>query len=364
MKTRRSPKAAKAGSVRRYFHVLCGMLAFILLLSWFKQSPEWVERYYSRGFYPLFAHVPKLVFGWVAFSVGDVLYALLLATGCFFLFSTLVASFRRRWPKAALRALQLCCLLFGAYLYFQLSWGLHYYRIPLHQQMGLDLQDIDSTDYHQTLDSFINRANALRASMDGAISDRVATQRELEGLMRASGDVLPMLSRTQVHAKQPLSSKLASYFTVTGYLNPFTQEVQVNAKPPTTSYPFTVVHELAHQMGIGFEDECNFLAFVLLHQHANPRYAYAAYYETINYLLRPLYVQDRDAYDRYVARLSPAIRQDYQEERLFWQRYTSTFERLMGLFYGGYLKHNNQPEGIARYSMMSRLVIAWEKKQH
>jgi len=27
------------------------------------------------------------------------------------------------------------------------------------------------------------------------------------------------------------------------------------------------------------------------------------------------------------------------------------------------LKHNNQPEGLSRYSMMARLIVAWEKQQ-
>src|SRR5690606_42129616 len=86
-------------------------------------------------------------------------------------------------------------------------------------------------------------------------------------------------------------------------------------------------------------------------------------YETVQYLLRPLYFEDKMLYESYVAKLSADVRRDYAEERLFWQQYYGTFNRLTNVFYGSYLRHNNQPEGMARYSLMSRLVIAWEKQR-
>lgn len=335
----------------------------MLILTWIKQSPAFVEQYYSRQFYPLFSHLPKWLFGWLPFSIGDICYVLLSGSLLWIAISSVIALVKRKWGVAQRRFMLLVLISFATYIYFYVSWGLNYYRVPLQQQLGLQIDTIVQEDYLNILDRYVAEINQLREQLDTTGMDKAQARHELKQLMKKNSTRLPMLSLTQVRAKQPLSSMLASYFTVTGYFNPFTQEVQVNAIMPKTSYPFTVVHELAHQMGIGFEDECNFIAFLMLRDHANVWYRYAAYYETVQYLLRPLYFQDEALYKAYVSKLTPAVRSDYEEERLFWQQYYGTFNRLTNLFYGSYLRHNNQPEGMARYSLMNRLVIAWEKQQ-
>jgi hypothetical protein len=141
-----------------------------------------------------------------------------------------------------------------------------------------------------------------------------------------------ILSDSQIHGKTPISSTVASYFTVSGYFNPFTLEVQVNQRIPMMSYPFVTVHELAHQMGVGFEDECNFIAFRKLINHKDDWYRYSAYYEAIQYLMYPLY-SNKDLFEHYRDMLSPAIRQDLVEERTFWENYRGWINRLSGLFY-------------------------------
>lgn len=347
----------------RYIIAIAIGLVVILLLSWIKYSPSIVEEYYSRQFYPVFSYLPKLLVGWLPFSVGDIVYVLLSGSLLWLAVALVIALFKRKWRSGQKRAMQLVLLVLVTYIYFYVSWGLHYYRVPIQEQMGLQVDTVIQTEYVEIVERYVQELNHLRARLDTTAMDKVAARTELERLMRNSGDRLPMLSHTQIRAKQPLSSELVSYFTVTGYFNPFTQEVQVNGIMPKTSYPFTVVHELAHQMGIGFEDECNFIAFLMLQDHANVWYRYAAYYETVQYLLRPLYFQDKTLYESYVAKLSTDVRRDYAAENLFWQPYRGAFNRLTNLFYGSYLRHNNQPEGMARYSLMSRLVIAWEKQR-
>lgn len=356
------PKVNIKSENKRYLVAIAFCLILMLILSWVKQSPTAVEQYYSRQFYPFFSHFPKWLFGWLPFSIGDLCYLFLSGVLLWIVITLVFALAKRKWGIVQKRLMQLVLVLFGTYIYFYVSWGLNYYRVPLQQQLGLQIDTIVQEDYLLILDRYITEINQLREQLDTALMDRSQARYELQQLMEKNSDRLPMLSHTQMRVKEPLSSNLVSYFTVTGYFNPFTQEVQVNSIMPKASYPFTVVHELAHQMGIGFEDECNFIGFLMLRDHSNVWYRYAAYYETIQYLLRPLYFQDETRYAAYVAKLSEDVRQDYAQERIFWQQYVGTFNRLTNLFYGSYLRHNNQPEGMARYSLMSRLVIAWEKR--
>ncbi|MHC8949489.1 DUF3810 domain-containing protein [Sphingobacterium hungaricum] len=333
----------------------------LLFLYFYKQQTLWVEASYSRAFYPAFSFLHKILFSWIPFSVGDIFYilAVVVVIG---LFGKMIQSiWRKNWNVLLLRFLQLISFCLALYLYFYASWGLNYYRVPLAKQLFLKTDTITLEQHVFVLDKFIARADEIRPQISFA-EDRKAMDQELSLLMKDDQAFEGILSKTQVNVKKPLSSTIVSYFTVTGYFNPFTQEVQVNQKIPLVSYPFTVVHELSHQMGIGFEDECNFIAFYKLRTHANLQYQYAAYYEAINYLLRTLYLTNPKLFAQYKQKLSPLILKDFEEERLFWENYRGWVNTISGAFYDGYLKHNNQPEGMARYSLMSRLVIANELK--
>ncbi len=49
-----------------------------------------------------------------------------------------------------------------------------------------------------------------------------------------------------------------------GYLNPITNEAQVNALIPKNNYPATICHEIAHQVGIASESEANFVGYLAI----------------------------------------------------------------------------------------------------
>ena len=347
----------------RTYYGIIALCLFVQLCCWvLMHRTEWVERYYANGFYPVYAYFPKLLFGWLPFSVGDLVYvcvALLLLYLLILLVRQLVV---RRWADVFHTGLKATAVILILYNLFYVSWGLNYFRQPLAVQYGLDTESVEQADFYRLLEQFIARANTLRPTLDLADVSRSDVRRDLEELMRSDTTFDGMLSKSHIRGKAPVSSVLSSYFMVTGYFNPFTHEVQVNQLVPLAAYPFTTVHELAHQMGIGFEDECNFIAYQLLINHPNPWYAYSAYYEAIQYFLRPVRVWDSERFDAYYESLHPLIKEDLIKEREFWMQYSGWIDRVSGAFYDVFLQHNNQPEGSIRYSMMSRLVIAWDKK--
>ena len=46
----------------------------IILVQILRLFPEFVERYYSNGFYLLIAKISRSLLGWIPFSVGDLIY--------------------------------------------------------------------------------------------------------------------------------------------------------------------------------------------------------------------------------------------------------------------------------------------------
>ena len=337
---------------------------FILLIAvnLIQGNPDWIEYGYSQSFYPVYAYLPKILFGWLPFSIGDLLYVSLGATLLILFLKPIILLFRRQGRLAMRRFLVFLGVLFSVYLFFQVAWAMNYYRIPVSKQLKLNVDTVYLEDHLSILADHIAKANQLRAQVNMREQKRDSANIEVEQLMREDAQ-FPMLSKTQVKVKYPLVGVMASYFGVSGYFNPFSNEAHVNGNMPLYSYPFTVAHELSHQMGIGFEDECNFIAFVKLQDHPNPWYAYAAYLESSTYLLRSLYLVDKGKFEEYKLRFSAAVKADLQADQAYWQQYTGWINTLSGMFYNQYLIHNNQAEGMARYGMVSRLIIAWEKQK-
>ncbi|MGO1788155.1 MAG: DUF3810 domain-containing protein [Sphingobacterium sp.] len=334
----------------------------MLLLLWTVQNvPTWVEFFYSRGFYPGYSYLPKILFGWVPFSVGDLFYAVLFLLVLGIPVRIVIALIRRQWRKARQHLWNGLILILGLYLFFHAAWALNYYRVPLKDQLGLSTDTVLLDDHLLVLEQHIEQANRLREQIDWTGYSRQRATEQVERLMR-SDSYSGLLSQTQVRVKAPILGPWVSYFGVAGYFNPFTGEAHVNMDMPLASLPFTLAHEIAHQMGLGLEDECNFMAFIRLQDHRDARLAYSAYFQSVNYLLRSLYLIDVNRFEAYRDRLSTKVQRDMRTEQMYWQQYTGWINDGASLFYNQYLKHNNQLEGMARYGMVSRLIIAWEKK--
>lgn len=341
------------------------LLIGIFLISLIEKNSQWIEAFYARGFYRLYGYVPRIVFGYIPFSIGDLFYAAVVIF-LFYLAVKLIGNlWKGRWRTSFRSLLFIINLLLGLYLFFYLSWGLNYYRKPISTNVQLQVDSLKLADYLVVLNGFLDSTNTLRETVDPSQWDehKDSIQEDLNKWVGQDTTFADFLSSGHIGAKSPLNSRIVSLFGVSGYFNPFTHEAQVNKAMPVTFLPFTTVHELAHQQGIGFEDEANFIAFVRLQQHPQTFYRYSAYLQTTLYMLRELQGMYPDLGKDYKGRLSAKVLNDMEKERYFWSQYTGWVDDVMGIFYNQYLKHNNQQEGIARYDRMTRLVLAYELKR-
>lgn len=340
-------------------------IGLILFLSLIESNSSWIEALYAQGFYRLYGYIPKYIFGYIPFSVGDIFYAFALIFLFYRLANLVRKVWRRKWADAGRAFLFVLNLLFGLYIFFYISWGLNYYRKPISINTQLKVDSLRLADYLMVLGEYLDSTNALRGQVDPALwGQRKGHMREdLATWVKKDTTFSSFLSGSQINAKSPLNSRIVSYFGVSGYFNPFTHEAQVNYAMPALSFPFTYVHELAHQQGVGFEDEANFIAFVRLQHHPQAFYRYSAYLQTTLYMLGELRGMYPELSKVYQIKLSKPVLKDVAAERLFWSNYTGWINDLMGLFYNQYLTHNNQKEGIARYDRMTRLVLAYELKK-
>ena len=341
------------------------LLMGIFLFSLIERNSQWIEAFYARGFYRLYSYAPRFVFGYIPFSLGDLFYIVVIVFLLCLVVKLIGNLWKGRWRISFRSFLFVINLLLGLYFFFYISWGLNYYRKPISTNVHLQVDSLKLADYRVVLNRSLDSTNNLRENVDPSQWEerKDVIQEDLNKWVRQDTTFADFLSRGQIRAKSPLNSTIVSFFGVSGYFNPFTHEAQVNTAMPVTFLPFTTVHELAHQQGIGFEDEANFIAFVRLQQHPQDFYRYSAYLQTTLYMLRELQGIYPGLWKDYKGRLSVKVLKDMEKEKYFWSQYTGWVDDVMGLFYNQYLKHNNQQEGIARYDRMTRLVLAYELRR-
>src|SRR5690349_11113224 len=136
------------------------LAAGIKILSF---SSNAVEKYYSTGIYPLIARLERLLFGWVPFSVGDILYAL-AGAGLIYGLVMLIRRLARREADASYFKAVLGNTVFVmlvVYVYFNLSWGLNYDRRGIAYQLQLDVRPYSTNDLDTLLQQVVRQINRV-----------------------------------------------------------------------------------------------------------------------------------------------------------------------------------------------------------
>jgi len=163
--------------------------------------------------------------------------------------------------------------------------------------------------------------------------------------------------------KKSLFSLPLAYMGFGGYLNPFTNEAQVNDKLPMYGFPMVVCHEMAHQMGYGSESECNFIGFLACIKNDDLNFQYSAYAMTLRYCLNAIEEQNLANLKPIIAQINPGILANFKESETFWENYETPIETGFKLFYDNYLKMNQQKDGLDSYSKFLDLLINFYKEK-
>ena len=338
---------------------LIPQILLVQLLAW---NPEFVELYYSKGLYPLLSRLYRFLLGWIPFSIGDILYFILGVWLLYFLFR----NWRSLWSRRRLRDFIL--VLSVAYFTFHLMWGLNYYRLPIAEAFELE----DSFELDELIGvsgELVEASNRLQTELTGDTITKVRvphTKKAIFKTAKAGYDVLsknyPIVTYKQPSIKPSLLSTLLSYMGYGGYLNPFTQESQVNAKLPSFRLPVVSAHEMAHQVGYSAENEANLLGYLAASASPDPFARYSAKTFGLHHCLAQLQQRDSIAFDSLVARMHPGVKNNFVEAREFWESYQNPFEPLFQSAFDTFLKANRQEEGMASYNRVVALMIAYHRE--
>ena len=329
--------------------------------------PGAVEQYYSTGLYPVLARLQRGLFGWIPFSVGDILYGAALVWIGYGLVHAIKAMVRRQtgaaWWFALVRRILFVFL--WVYVLFNGLWGLNYDRRGIADQLQLTVRRYSTAELAGLVDHIVNRLNDLdslarvnRPALDHSRNVFAGAVRAYDSLARQD----PGFTYYGPSVKSSLFSYPGAWLGFGGYYNPFTGEAQVNTFLPVFTQPFTTCHEMGHQLGYAKENEANFSGYLSARSSPDPAFRYSVYFDLYQYAARELAVRDSSLVKTFRDRLRPGIRKDFRELREFDRKYANPLEPLIWKAYGRYLRANRQPHGLVTYTEVTAWLIAYANK--
>ncbi len=331
----------------------------IILISKLKNYPEFIERFYSNGLYIFLSKLMRYVFGWLPFSVGDVLYTL---AGIYLLRWLYIN--RKRIVKDTLGwILDIGATLSIAYFAFHVLWAFNYYRQPLNISLNLDAE-YTTEELILFTEKLIKKSNSIHKKI--AINDSVKVEipyskpeifDKVKNGYKTLSQMYPHLDYEPKSIKKSIYSVPLTYMGFSGYLNPFTNEAQVDGLIPTYKYPTTSCHEVAHQLGYAAENEANFIGSLAAIHNEDLYFQYSGYTFALRHSLAELYRRDPKLYETTLTSVNKGIIKNYQEVRQFWMRYKNPIEPFFEKTFDTFLKANNQSAGMKSYSYVVALLV-------
>lgn len=336
----------------------------IILVKWIGGYPELVEKYYSNGIYPGISQFMRTLFGWIPFSIGDLFYLSLCILAGRYLYKHWKTI--RQKPMVFLK--NIAVVLSITYFLFHLLWGMNYYRRPITEKLGIE-KEYTLNQLQVFTKYLIEKSNYYQTKITGDSITSVKIPYSKKEIFQKTKLGYTLLKETYPdfeYKKPSLKSSLFSlpltYMGYGGYLNPFSNEAQVNAITPLFRLPTVSGHEVGHQLGYSAEDATNFIGFLVTAKNDDDYFKYAAYSNSLAYCLSDLSRKDSLKFKETVQDLNPGVRKNFEEVSKFWEQYENPLEPIFKSIFNTFLKANNQEEGIKSYNSVVGLLISYHTK--
>ncbi len=311
-------------------------------------------------FFELQKVVHQKLFSYFSFSVGDIVYVMLILQ-CVVL---LIKSIRRKTRYQALKSLLMIINI--SYFLYQISWGLLYFQKPLLYKLSKDEISIEETKKLalKYLQICIKDRKEVKEDQNGVFV--IPNLQEVKEEIISQQKRLPTSINTKkatgvLDLKQSLYSSMMSYTGILGYYNPFTAEAQYNPKLPAILLPSTLAHESAHQLGYAREQEASFIGFLISKNSILPEVKYSIDYFVLKSLLRALIDHHPDFVASILKNYSPGMKRDRANEIHFIKKHDNTIGTIFDYTNDLFLQ-SNQQEGNITYSYFVDLLVRYERQ--
>ena len=303
-------------------------------------------------------------------SVMELLYVLAGAAALVYVVGSVIAVVKARGRRgrraygAVLLAADVCLTV---YALFCLMWGVNYWTDSFQDRSGITAQPVAAEDLEAVTAYFAQQLAAVADSVPRDENGVYAVPKEqiLAESTAVYGGVteqFPFLDFRDTGVKAVGCSRFMSIMGFTGVYFACIGESNVNVDSPACLLPSTVAHELAHQRGIAWEQECNFLGVLASVTSGMPDYVYSGWLLGFIHLGNALYETDPEAYWAIRNALPETVSADLRDNNAYWDQFRdNVVEKVSDTVYDAALKSYGDANGMKSYSMVVELLVAYYK---
>lgn len=347
--------------------VLFGLVSVVLRATLFAK-PQWVETIYSRGIFRGVRIVIDYGFAWMPFALMY-LFFVLLFLGAWVRWRRHLAGvgWRQRLIIIGKGTLAFAGALVGLFLWM---WGYNYGRIPIEQQLQLEVAQLPYDSLKSELLAETEAISAIRRQLTPPGDTHALvlpySRRELERRVRTSLKQqltqygYPVPGRVRGRWLYPKGIFLR--FSSAGLYFPYTGEGHIDAGLHPLQWPYTLGHELSHGYGFGDEGVCSFWSYLACSHSADPYIQYMGrlgYWRSLAVYYK---IREPEAYAAFRAALPAGMIADLEAINANLLAYPDIAPRLRYQAYDTYLKAQGVSEGMDNYDKVILLIGAWKKK--
>ena len=303
-------------------------------------------------------------------SVMELLYVLAGAAALAYVVGsviTVVKAMGRRGRRAYGAVLLAADVCLTVYALFCLMWGVNYWTDSFQDRSGITAQPVAAEDLEAVTAYFAQQLADTADSVPRDENGVYAVPKEqilAESRLVYGGvtELFPFLDFRDTGVKAVGCSRFMSIMGFTGVYFACIGESNVNVDSPACLLPSTVAHELAHQRGIAWEQECNFLGVLASVTSGMPDYVYSGWLLGFIHLGNALYETDPEAYWAIRNALPETVSADLRDNNAYWDQFRdNVVEKVTDTVYDAALKSYGDANGMKSYSMVVELLVAYYK---
>ena len=321
--------------IKRIFKFLL-IFIFIVILLFNKPKNEWFYSSYIL-IYPIWIDLITNITNFLKLNIGDLLYLVSLPIFLKYLYKSKTR--RDFLSRTAFTSIFI-------YSFFYLSWGIHYNKKSINEEYAFG--DYQINELVATTEYYISKVNNIHKKLTINPNEKVTLTSSFEEIVSECKNSIKELKTNNIFTENLKVNKsyfslLISYLGFTGYINPFTLEANINSRIPKISYPSTISHEIAHQIGYASENEANYIGIISNQISKNIEINYSGSLLALQYLMRELYLNDKILYNDIIKKINKGVLKNIDEKAEFSNKYKNPFEPFVKKAYDLYLKKTTNP---------------------
>lgn len=349
------------------------LMGFFNLLAWCSTAfSDW----YAETCFPQISRVFAHVFGWIPFSIGEILIGiaifLVIAGPIAYLLCMLLCKGRRKhisylfgriagWILTTIFVTETCCCFI---LYHATPFGTRYFQQRTYT--GLDLLAL----YNDLIDTANTLATQVARDDNGNFILQDDLTETAHAAMQKLGETYPQFRGSYPLPKKICASYLMSQMNLTGIYFPFTLEANYNGDMLDINLPDTVCHEFVHLRGRIQEDEAGFLAYLACISSDSTDFQYSGTITALEYVQNAIVTRDITGANDAIGKLCAEAKQDMfaflpddyweeKEETVPVVVATETIREASNAAMDTSLKLNGVDDGTQSYSRIVTLLLAY-----